>query len=384
MVNAIKPFGLPVPAHRPATAEASALLPGALTNADTDQQLIALWLRRPNLSADTHRAGAKEASRFLMWCSTLNIGLRDVRYEHLIAYSEFIADPQPADQWVSAVKYPRADPRWRPFSGKLGARSQLQALIVLKGLFRWAKSADYLRADPAQLLGRLSPDLPKTVERFLPQAAIPYLIQAVDALPADKPTQLLRRSRARFAIIAYYTTAARLRELVTAHMVSFRLDDGGRWWLHLMGKGSRAGKVPVPHDLVEELKKYRRAFGLSPLPHPSEKTPLLLSTRGPQRPVSSRVVARNVNLVFKHAAKLAEEGGDVHLADRIARASTHWLRHSQLTHQADAGIPLKTIQLNGRHADISTSGIYQHKEDENRHAETTSSTLALYRIIPRE
>lgn len=369
--NAI-PSDAQLPAHRPENAAAPALLPGALTAADTDQQIVVLWLRRPNLSADTRRAGEKESRRFLMWCSTLNIGLRDVRFEHLIAYSEFLADPQPAADWVAPFKYPRDDPRWRPFCGKLQPKSQLQALIVLKGLFRWARAADYLRSDPSQLLGRLAPAIPTSVQRYLPLAAIPYLIQAADALPDERPTQRLRKVRARFAIIAYYQTAARLRELVTARMSSFQCDDGGRWWLHLMGKGSRAGKVPAPPDLIEEWKAYRRSFGLPALPGPNDDTPLLLASRGPQRAASTRVVARGVKLIFTHAAKLAEEGGQPHLAARIAKASTHWLRHSQLTHQADRGIPLKTIQLNGRHADISTAGIYQHKEDNARYDETVS------------
>lgn len=377
MANDVKHIGPQLPAHRPATTTAAALLPGTLTHANNDRQLIALWLRRPNLSVDTRRAGEKEAERFLMWCSTLNIELRDVRYEHLIAYSEFLADPQPADQWVSAAKYPRTDARWRPFCGRLQLRSQLQALIILKGLFRWAKAADYLAADPAQLLGRLSPELPKKIERFLPQAAIPYLLMAADALPAETPGQRLRRVRGRFAIMAYYTTAARLRELVTARMDCFQYDDGGRWWVHLIGKGNRKGKVPAPSDLIEELRIYRVAFGLPSFPEPNETTPLLLSTRGPQRPASTRVIARSIKLIFKHAAELAKEGGQPHLAARIARASTHWLRHSQLTHQADRGIPLKTIQLNGRHADISTAGVYQHKEDNQRHDETVASNKLL-------
>lgn len=367
------------PIRRPTEAGRAALLPGALTKASSDQELVALWLRRPNLSADTLRAGAKEAARFLMWCAAHHIGLREVRYEHLVAYSEFLDNPRPADQWIAPAKYRRDDPRWRPFCGKLQPKSQLQALIILKGLFAWSKAAGYLNADPSRLLGRLSPGLQTTIERYLPQSAIPYLLSACSNLPSATAYEQLRKARITFSVMAYYSTATRLRELVTAQMSSFQQNEHGQWWLHIIGKGSRAGKVPVAQELIDALKTYRSAFGLPPLPAPNEALPLLLSTRGKQRAISARVAARNLQTIFKAAAKLASAEGKHHLAARMESASTHWLRHSQLTHQADAGVPLKSIQLNGRHADISTAGLYQHREESARHAETVAIP-----IIPRE
>lgn len=375
MANSDDDAGNQLQAFLPRSALSPALLPGALTDANSDRELIALWLTRPNISPETHRHGEKEATRFLMWCRLHALGLRDVRYEHLLMYSAFIADPQPAADWVAPHKYRRNDPRWRPFVGKLQAKSQIQTLIVLKALFSWAKSAGYLAADPSELLGRLSPSIPARVQRYLPQTAVPYLLAAAEQLPDDKQGEQLRKIRARFTVIAYYCTAARLFELVRANMGSFEQTEHGRWWLHVIGKGARAGKVPVPPELIDELKLYRSAFGLPPLPGPDEATPLLMSSRGKKGRATTRTVARSVKLIFKHAADIAEEGGQHPLAARIRKASTHWLRHSQLTHQVDNGAELKTVQLNARHASISTTGIYLHKEDDTRHDETTKAQL---------
>ncbi|MBC7623264.1 MAG: hypothetical protein H7232_07755 [Aeromicrobium sp.] len=49
-----------------------------------------------------------------------------------------------------------------------------------------------------------------------------------------------------------------------------------------------------------------------------------------------------------------------------------------MTHQVFSGMPLKTVQKNGRHASISTNGRYVHNEDAARHAET----VAAIRILP--
>jgi integrase/recombinase XerC len=59
-------------------------------------------------------------------------------------------------------------------------------------------------------------------------------------------------------------------------------------------------------------------------------------------------------------------------AATLHRASTHWLRHSAASHQADAGTDLRYIQKNLRHASIETTAIYLHAEDDRRHAQTVN------------
>jgi site-specific recombinase XerD len=361
-----------------ATLASPPLPPGTLTHADTDARLVRLWLQRPNLSPRTIRAADKEAHRFLLWCGSHGLQLRTVYYEHLLAYANFINQPAPADQWVAAAKYPRTDPRWRPFLGPLSEPSQRQALVILKGLFGWARAAGYLAHNPAKLLGNLALSGEEAVSRFLPSPAIPLLLAAVEQLPSDRPGEAIRKARARFIILAYYHSAARLNELVQANMRSIARERDGRWWLHVIGKGRKRGKVPVTDQLLAEYQSYRQALGLTALPHHDEALPLLLASRGPQRRASHYTVARAIKLVMKHAAALANADGNPELARRIEQASTHWLRHSSLTHQLDAGMPLPTVQRNARHTHIKTTGRYLHKEDAARHNETQDAWAKLH------
>lgn len=361
-------------AHTPARAEGSPALPaGSLTRASSDDELVALWLRRPNLSRQTVRHGRKEATRFLFWIRAHGLQLAHVRFEDLVAYADFIADPQPAADWICPTRHRRADPRWRPFCGPLSEASQVQAMTILKGLFSWARAADYLTANPAKLLGALPVMRDDAITRLLPPVGISFLLAAASALPADTPGAALRRARGRFLVQAYYLTAVRLNELATAGMRSIRRDDAGRWWLHVMGKGKRRGKVPVPPALLAEYRAYREAFGLTRTPAPDDMTPLVLATRGPLRAASHYAIARSVKGIMQAAQQLAVDAELLEVAHRIGQASTHWLRHSSLSHQVNGGVPLATAQANGRHASIKTTGGYLHAEDAARHADTIAT-----------
>jgi len=70
-------------------------------------------------------------------------------------------------------------------------------------------------------------------------------------------------------------------------------------------------------------------------------------------------------LVAKGAARL--QADDPYQAEKLRRASTHWFRHTSITHQADAGISLQFLQRNARHTRIDTTGLYLHAEEKEWH-----------------
>ncbi|MET3134299.1 integrase/recombinase XerD [Oxalobacteraceae bacterium GrIS 1.11] len=358
-------------AASPTIGDAPLLLP--LTRARTDDEIVAAWLARPNLSPRTVRGNRKEAGRFLLWCRAREVPLRRIAVEDLFHYSAFLMMPAPAADWIAATRWRRDDPRWRPFCGPLSDGSHRQALVIIKGLFSWAYAAGYLAADPAALLGRLGTPAAETVSRFLPPIAISILMEAADRIATATRGGALRRARARFLVQAFYLTGARLSELAGADMGSMRQDDAGAWWLHVLGKGNKSGKIPVAADLLAEFQRYRLAFALAALPAPRDATPLVLTTVGDSRRATHYAVAKAMKALMRSAAALASELGLPHAADRIALASTHWLRHSSVTHQIDAGVPLKTVQRNARHASLNTTSRYIHKEDAQRHAETVAA-----------
>jgi integrase/recombinase XerC len=91
---------------------------------------------------------------------------------------------------------------------------------------------------------------------------------------------------------------------------------------------------------------------------------------GHERCLTSTAVYLIVKAIFVPAAE-ARQAGDPAGAATLRRASTHWLRHTAATHQADAGTDLRYIQKNLRHASLETTAIYLHAEDDRRHAATT-------------
>jgi site-specific recombinase XerD len=54
-------------------------------------------------------------------------------------------------------------------------------------------------------------------------------------------------------------------------------------------------------------------------------------------------------------------------ASQLEKASTHWFRHTSVTHADDAGIELKYLTRSARHEKIETTAIYQHAEDDRWH-----------------
>ena len=65
------------------------------------------------------------------------------------------------------------------------------------------------------------------------------------------------------------------------------------------------------------------------------------------------------------AVSIANDRPD--LANNLKQASPHWLRHTSITHQTDAGIELRYIKRSARHESVETTMLYQHAEDDEWH-----------------
>ncbi|MDN7528267.1 tyrosine-type recombinase/integrase, partial [Burkholderia orbicola] len=67
------------------------------------------------------------------------------------------------------------------------------------------------------------------------------------------------------------------------------------------------------------------------------------------------------------------------LADKLRRASPHWLRHTHATHALDAGVELVVVRDNLRHASVATTSTYLHSEEAKRARQVS----AAFRCPPR-
>jgi hypothetical protein len=74
--------------------------------------------------------------------------LSSLTLDDALAYRDFLADPQPAAQWLGLKGVLRFTPLWRPFAGPLRVSSQKQSLVILHGLFEWLLSTRYTTVNP--------------------------------------------------------------------------------------------------------------------------------------------------------------------------------------------------------------------------------------------
>lgn len=275
----------------------------------------------------------------------------------------------------------RDSPRWRPFAGPLGPSSLRQALSILNAMFSWLVEAGYLAGNPLALSRRKRRHAAPRVSRFLPEAHWELAKAAIEAMPASSEREKLQASRTRWLFSLLYIGGLRVSEICAAGMGGFfcrrGVDGRERWWLEITGKGSKTRLVPATGELMAELMRYRRAQGLSPLPHEGESTPLEMTLIAPLKPMARSAIHELVKAVMKDAAASLRKHGPDHetSAAQLEQASTHWIRHtagSRLSEKVD----LKVVRDNLGHANISTTSIYLHTEDDARH----DATMAAHRI----
>ncbi len=353
----------------------------AQISAKDDRAAVLAWLARYVDSPATLASYRKEAERLLMWCLLQQRrALSDLSHEDLLVYQHFLANPEPADRWVMAPgqKPPRSSPAWRPFAGPLSSASQRQALSILNSMFNWLVEAGYLAGNPLALGRRKARTRAPRVSRFLPQEHWQEVKTTIEQMPTGTTREKAHAARCRWMFSVLYLGGLRVTELCEAGMCdvfSRRSADGKeRWWLEVTGKGEKTRLVPATEELMHELMRYRESAGLSPLPSSADANPLLLPLIGPAKPMARSAVHEIVKEVVRATAKRLRAHGPAfeEAAAHIEQASTHWLRHTAGSHLSDAA-DLKVVRDNLGHANISTTSIYVHSEDDARHDATSGA-----------
>ncbi|MBI1425682.1 MAG: tyrosine-type recombinase/integrase [Gammaproteobacteria bacterium] len=331
--------------------------------ADDDLAAIRTWLSEYQDSPQTFRNYRKEAERLLLW-AMIERGkpLSDLNRDDFIAYEQFLADPQPAEKWCGP-RYPRNSEQWRPFQGPLKPQSQRQALVIIQSLLGYLVEAGYLAANPFALRRRRLPKAKQddqVIERYLEKDLWEYLYNFVIDQAPSSDRERSHYERSRYLLSLLYLLTPRVSEIANHTMGSFR-EREGKWWWHVTGKGEKTQRIPVNTAMLEALLRYRQHLKLAPRPQINESTPLILNITG-TRGISANMIYRIVKKLAQAAADTLESSDPVK-ADKLRQASTHWFRHTGLTHQLDSGMDLRFVNKNARHAKMETTSIYLHAED---------------------
>ncbi|SHL93513.1 Site-specific recombinase XerC [Vreelandella subglaciescola] len=345
--------------------------------AESDADAVAHWLAEYQDSPQTLRAYRREAKRLLLWLEEQGAYLHDVDREALRRFEAFLAAPPVA--WTGPSR-PENHPDWRPFRGALSPASRRQALVILQGLFSWLVEAGWVRHNPFRLMRDKSRRLNNQqmrVERYLEGELWDWFWQWLNRPQSEDvtPRQRYERKRLCFVFGFAYLLAPRVSEMATARMDDFFSREGRIWW-RVVGKGGKQADVPVPEDFLECLSQWRATLGLTAMPGHEEPTPLIRALDG-QREIGDNQLYRLIRQAFNRAAvALEEENGEPAHVHTLRRATPHWLRHTSITHQAQAGINLHYLAESARHSRLDTTSRYLHTEDARWHTEQQRHRLS--------
>jgi integrase len=353
-------------------------------NAENDYQAIQAWLKARASNPHTERAYRREAERLLIW-SVMERGcaLSSLSIEDAVAYRDWLgglgrtlpaAWPWriPQADWMGKRSTPRWSANWRPFEGAASLRSQIQAHTILKSLFEWLAKVRYLDSNPwdgvpppQRVMGvATAPDLELTHAFTRSQWA--FLMEYLHRQPMDESVRRLR-----FILPFAYATGLRLTELVDARLgrlysVPLKRDLGVRWMLKVLGKGGKWRAVPMPGMVMDALRDYLAWRGLNadPLDNPGD-IPLIARLRLGQDTgtLDPTTLYKALKTFFREAAAELATQGHHDDAKKMAKASTHWLRHTRGAHSAET-MPVNMIQRLLGHASVATTSIYTSTDDE--------------------
>ncbi len=358
----------------------------SLLSAHNDLAAIQAWLNKCKPGGHTVRSYRKEAERFVLW-AVVEKGkpVSSLTVEDCIDYRDFLWDlgrVTPAvwskkfriDQarWLGTRGTPRWSEFWRPFEGPLTASSQKTALVIVQSLCQWLTDQHYLHGNPFKSVGRLARGADRIdVTRALTGAEWKAVKAHLAQMASDE-----RYFRLRFVLVLAYSTGARLSELVAMRkrdLRSFSRDEEAdqQWEIRVTGKGEVSREVQLHLFVMNEIRSYFRQRGHATFEAAPADAPLIASLEvDPQTgcadaPLSS---SRLYDVLKGFFAEVADTlpPAQHEMAERLRRASTHWLRHTFATHFLQTGGELAILRDLLGHKSLATTSVYVTTERDNR------------------
>jgi integrase/recombinase XerD len=266
------------------------------------------------LSENYQLSTQRSLAEFAQWCAAKK-RIADARGVTLPVMSEYLAERKHAGLSASSIKL---------------------IVVALKIFFRFLVGKGTIERDPAEALS-----LPR-IERYLPETLnelqVEQFLEKID-------TKALHGLRDRAIIELLYASGLRISELANARLEDFNFEQR---IVRVTGKGNKTRLVPVGRKACEALAAYLSAERPK-LVKPRTSSEIFLSERG-----TKLTTARIWQIVKKHAQRAGLE----------KNVYPHLLRHSFATHLLSNGADLRIIQEMLGHADISTTQVYTHVDQQ--------------------
>ncbi len=219
----------------------------------------------------------------------------------------------------------------------ISAKSQARILSGVRAFYRYLVLDGYLDVDPTELLE--SPHLPQHLPEYLSTEEVDALENSIDLTSNEG-----HRNRA--IIEVFFSCGLRVSELTNLKLSDLFLPQG---FIRVNGKGGKQRLVPISERAIHELELWfddRRQMNIKP----GEEDYVFLNRRGHH-------LTRTMILIM--VKRQAEAAG---IKKTI---SPHTLRHSFATALLKGGADLRIIQELLGHADLGTTEIYTHMDDES-------------------
>jgi integrase/recombinase XerD len=221
-------------------------------------------------------------------------------------------------------------------AGGLSAASIKLIVVALKIFFRFLAGKGALVRDPTETL-----TLPR-IERYLPETLNELQVeQLIDSIDTKQPLGL----RDRAIVELLYASGLRIAELANARLESFNAEER---ILRVTGKGNKMRLVPVGRKACEALAAYLSTERPKQVKRRTSSE-IFLSSRG------TKLTTARVWQIVKERAKHSGLEANIY---------PHLLRHSFATHLLSNGADLRIIQEMLGHADISTTQVYTHVDQQ--------------------
>jgi integrase/recombinase XerD len=214
-------------------------------------------------------------------------------------------------------------------------------VAAIKSFFHFLVAEGQLKDDPTFTL-----DSPK-VKKRLPKAISPHEIERLLQAPVDEAGPKAQRDLALLEML--YASGMRVTELVSLNVSDVELqgNDG-----KVVVKGKRASKereIPLNGPVLKTLKNYIYVAREQLIHDPNEQA-VFLNNRG------QRLTRQGLWLIIKHYVEAVGISSQV---------TPHTLRHSFAAHKLSQGRSLQDIQKLLGHANISTTQVYAHINQES-------------------
>ncbi len=215
---------------------------------------------------------------------------------------------------------------------QIGNRTNARRISALKSFFTFLLREKLVTHNPFSTV-----DLPRS-GRSLPKALSQNEVKRLLA-PANSPTPIAVRDNAMLFLL--YSTGLRVSELVQLPLNGCNLAAG---FVRVIGKGNKERLIPFGNQAKEKIDQYIKLS--RPLILKGKRSNhLFITARG-----SCMTRLRFWQIIRKTALTAGIEK-DI---------SPHMLRHSFATHLLSHGADLRAVQMMLGHADIATTQIYTH------------------------